>query len=43
VGWTPFDGMAVVGWPIATIVGGRIVMRDGEIIGEPGGKLVVFK
>lgn len=31
-GWTPFDGLRVQGWPIATVVGGRIVMRDGAIL-----------
>ena len=41
-GWTPFDGMAITGWPMATIIRGRIVMRDGEVLGEPGGKLVKF-
>ena len=39
-GWTPFAGMQVTGWPVATIVRGRIVMRDDEVLGEPCGKLV---
>jgi len=43
VGWTPFDGMRVQGWPIATIVRGRTVMREDEIIGAPQGRLVIFK
>jgi dihydroorotase len=30
-GWTPFDGMETTGWPIATIIRGRIVMRDGAL------------
>jgi len=38
-GWTPFAGVEAKGWPMATIVRGRIVMRDGELasaaIGEP--------
>ncbi|MBU6373616.1 MAG: dihydroorotase [Alphaproteobacteria bacterium] len=38
-GWTPFDGVEAKGWPIATIIRGRTVMRDDEIvapsIGEP--------
>ncbi len=41
-GWTPFAGMEVTGWPVATIVRGRTVMRDDEVIGEPGGQLVRF-
>ena len=38
-GWTPFDGFEAQGWPMATIIRGRVVMRDGEVvashIGEP--------
>ena len=41
-GWTPFAGMAVTGWPAATIVRGRVVMREDEVLGEPGGRLVRF-
>ncbi|MBL8551901.1 MAG: dihydroorotase [Hyphomonadaceae bacterium] len=38
VGWTPFDGFAAKAWPMATILRGRIIMRDGALapaIGEP--------
>jgi dihydroorotase len=31
-GWTPFDGMTTTGWPVATIVRGKIVMRDHSLI-----------
>lgn len=41
-GWTPFDGMAVTGWPLATIVRGRTVMREDTILGEPTGRLACF-
>lgn len=41
-GWTPFDGKKVTGWPIATVVGGNIVMRDDEILGSPTGRPVEF-
>ncbi len=41
-GWTPFDGMTVTGWPIATIVRGRVVMRDDQLIGTPTGSFVRF-
>ncbi len=43
VGWTPFDGMPITGWPMATIVRGRVVMRDDEIQGTPQGRLVRFR
>ena len=42
VGWTPFDGLQVKGWPVATIVRGQIVMRDGELLGAPIGRPVRF-
>ena len=42
-GWTPFDGMRVTGWPIATIIRGRTVMREDEVLGAPAGRLVRFR
>jgi len=42
-GWTPFAGMMVTGWPLATIIRGQIVMRDDEVQGQPVGKLVKFR
>jgi dihydroorotase len=42
-GWTPFDGLAVTGWPVTTIVRGEIVMREGAIIGEPKGQKIGFR
>ena len=42
-GWTPFAGMRITGWPVATIVRGAAVMREDEVIGEPRGKLVRFQ
>ena len=41
-GWTAFDGMDVTGWPMATVIRGRIVMRDGEVTGPPIGQPVRF-
>jgi len=39
VGWTAFDGFEAEGWPAATIIRGRVVMREGEVaapgLGEP--------
>ncbi len=42
-GWTPFDGKRVTGWPTATIVRGRVVMRDGQLLGAPSGLPVRFQ
>jgi len=41
-GWTPFDGMTVTGWPVATVIRGNIVMRDGEVQGAQIGNAVRF-
>jgi dihydroorotase len=41
-GWSPFAGERVTGWPIATIIGGAIVMRDGAVLGKPSGKPLIF-
>lgn len=41
-GWTPFAGLTVTGWPVATIVRGMPVMRDDAVLGEPVGRLARF-
>ncbi len=41
-GWTPYDGFEAEGWPIATIVRGRTVMREGELLIKGGGEPVRF-
>ncbi|HEY7609887.1 MAG TPA: dihydroorotase [Alphaproteobacteria bacterium] len=41
-GWTPFDGVTVTGWPRATVIRGRIVMREGELLGPPAGEPIRF-
>ncbi len=41
-GWTPFDGLPVTGWPVATVVRGRFVMRDGALVGRPSAQPVRF-
>jgi len=42
VGWTPFDGFEAKGWPMATIIRGRVVMREDQIILPHGGEPVRF-
>ncbi|MGF6506228.1 dihydroorotase [Paraburkholderia sp. 32] len=41
-GWTPYDGMRVTGWPVATIIRGHVVMRDDAVQGYPVGQPVRF-
>ena len=43
VGWTPFAGMRVTGWPVYTIVRGNIVMAEGVLTGEPSGQPLRFE
>jgi dihydroorotase len=42
-GWTPFDGFEAKGWPMATIIRGRVVMRDGEVAAPHLGHPVRFQ
>jgi dihydroorotase len=41
-GWTPYAGMMAKGWPVGTIIRGRRVMADGEIVTPTGGEPVRF-
>ncbi len=34
--YTPFEGIEVTGWPVTTIVRGKPVVRDGELVGARG-------
>jgi dihydropyrimidinase len=36
IDYTPYEGMRVTGWPVATLLRGRAVMRDGKVTAEPG-------
>ena len=40
--WTPFDGFEAKGWPMATIIRGRLVMSDGEIVTPSSGEPMRF-
>ena len=33
--YTPYEGIKVTGWPVMTMVRGRIVTREGELVGGP--------
>ncbi len=41
-GWTPFAGMQVKGWPVATLVRGQTVMQEDEILAPAIGQPVRF-
>ena len=42
-GWTPYAGMRVTGWPVGTIVRGRRVMWEGELLSRGEGRPVRFQ
>ena len=35
--YTPYEGMAVTGWPVMTLLRGETVAEDGRIVGAKGG------
>ncbi len=41
-GWTPFNGTAVTGWPVGTLVRGRRVMWEAEVVTPGQGEAVRF-
>ena len=41
-GWTPYDGVAVTGWPVGTIIRGNKVMWDGELVTPASGRPIRF-
>jgi dihydroorotase len=41
-GWTPYDGKTVTGWPVGTVVRGKRVMWEGELLADGGGAAVTF-
>ncbi|HXZ16791.1 MAG TPA: dihydroorotase [Roseiarcus sp.] len=40
--WTPYAGKRVTGWPIGTIIRGRRVMWEGELVAPATGEAVRF-
>ncbi|WP_424360833.1 dihydroorotase [Methylocystis parvus] len=43
VGWTPFHGAEVVGWPVGTFVRGTKVMWEGELVTPSTGQPIRFQ
>jgi len=41
-GWTPYDGVTVTGWPVGTLVRGRRIVWEGELVGPGQGEAVRF-
>jgi dihydroorotase len=41
-GWTPYDGVSVTGWPVGTVLRGKRVMWDGEVLSPGQGQPIRF-
>ena len=41
-GWSPFNGVEFKGTPVATIISGKIKMKEGKILGDPEGNALEF-
>ena len=41
-GWTPFNNKSVKGFPVATIINGKVVMSDGKVVTESSGLPLEF-
>jgi dihydroorotase len=41
-GWTPFDGFEAKAWPLATVIRGRVVMREDEVTAPSLGRPLRF-
>ncbi len=42
-GWSPFEGWDLTGWPVTTIVGGKIVYDRGTVYTEVRGQALTFE
>ena len=34
--YTPYEGMAVTGWPVMTVLRGEVAAEDGKVLGAKG-------
>lgn len=41
-GWSPFEGWNLTGWPIVTIVGGKVVFENGKLDTTVRGEALTF-
>ena len=42
-GWLAFAGRTLTGWPVATVIRGHVVMRDGDVTAPALGQPLVFE
>ncbi|OZA87314.1 MAG: hypothetical protein B7X76_04910, partial [Azorhizobium sp. 39-67-5] len=34
--YTPYEGIEITGWPVLTMLRGKTVVREGEVVGQKG-------
>ena len=34
--YTPYEGFEVTGWPVKTVLRGRVIAEDGQVVGDKG-------
>lgn len=42
-GWSPFEGFELQGWPVITIVNGKVIFENGEVYRERNGEGVEYE
>jgi dihydropyrimidinase len=43
VDWTPYEGIKLEGWPRHVLSRGRVIVRDGDFVGQPGWGRFTFR
>ncbi|MEG4108056.1 dihydroorotase [Microcoleus sp. S13_C5] len=41
-GWSPFEGWSLTGWPVVTVVGGKVVFENGKLDTNVRGETLTF-
>lgn len=41
-GWSPWNGRSITGWPVRTIIMGKTVVKNGQIVAAPSGQSLQF-
>ena len=41
-GWSPFEGWSLTGWPVVTVVGGKVVFENGKLNTTVRGEALTF-
>ena len=41
-GWSPYEGEPLTGWVEHVVLGGEVVVRSGELVGTPAGRMLQF-